>query len=319
LGGGGGVKLKVEKGQFGILVVMKTIVGHKGADLDAIMSIWILKRFKTGWENAELDFVPAGDRLDGEYVEKGGTIEVQENGREVIHVDTGLGKLDHHHTGDMNLCAAKLTYEYVLADETSLLHAHETKKSAVDRMVAFAVDIDHFQEIFYPNSRSDLIDLSIVGIIDGYKMTHEYDDHALCEYIFEALDAILHTLEAKIYAEVEIEEKGKSFDSKFGKALSIETVNDAVMKEGLKMGHDIVVRRDPNHGFIRIKAKPAKRGEETHDIDLTSVYEWLVHEDADATWFLHASKRMLLNGSAKNPNSRPSQKSLEEIVEFLKK
>ena len=315
-----------------ILLDMKVLVGHQAADLDCLMSMWIIRRFLPGWDMCELEFVPAGERFVGEYVREGETIEELSDGREVITVDTGMGKLDHHQTEDMDLCAARLAFEYALTDSESTLNAHDTKRESVARMVEFAVDIDHFQELYYPNSESDVIDMGIVGVIDGYKMTHEYNDHALAEYIFEALDAILHTLEAKIFAEHEISEHGVDFESIFGRALSIETVNDSVMKEALKMGYEVVVRRDPNHGFIRIKAKPERRkaGRESRSfedvqgdssrggVDLTPVYEVLVREDPDATWFLHASKKMLLNGSSKNPKSRPTRLSLEEVVAMMK-
>lgn len=297
---------------------MRTIVAHQGADLDALMSAWILKRFKVGWENASLEFVPAGSRLEGEYSEKEGVVEEMSDGREIIHVDTGLGPLDHHHTDDMNLCAAKLTFDWVLQDSESSLQKHETKREALSRMVAFAVDIDHFQELFYSNPSADVYEMTVVGIIDGYKMTHEFDDWQLAEYIFESFDALLHTFENKIFAEREIRESGYEFESKWGSGFAIESVNDAVMKEAIKLGYALVVRRDPNHGFLRIKTLPAKRGEVGDEIDLTPMYERLVKEDPDATWFLHASKRMLLNGSSKNPKSRASNKSLEEVVEMLK-
>ncbi len=299
---------------------MKVLVGHQAADLDCLMSMWIIKRFVPGWDMCELAFVSAGERLVGEYVKEGGTIEELSDGREVITVDTGMGKLDHHQTEDMDLCAARLSFEYALTIPESTLNAHDTKRESVARMVEFAIDIDHFQELYYPNAESDVIDMGIVGIIDGYKMTHEFNDHALCEYVFESLDAILHTLEAKIFAEHEIAEHGRDFESIYGKGLSIETVNDSVMKEALKMGYDVVVRRDPNHGFIRIKAKPERRGsKDLRGVDLTSTYDLLTKEDPDATWFLHASKKMLLNGSSKNPKSRPTRLSLEEVVRVLKK
>jgi hypothetical protein len=39
--------------------------------------------------------------------------------------------------------------------------------------------------------------------------------------------------------------------------------------------------------------------------------------DTEASWFLHVSKRMLLNGSSKNPNMKGSKLSLSDVVEVL--
>ena len=42
---------------------MKYIVTHTSPDMDAIASVWLLKKFLGGWDKAEVKFVPAGDRL----------------------------------------------------------------------------------------------------------------------------------------------------------------------------------------------------------------------------------------------------------------
>ena len=42
---------------------MKTIVAHIGPDCDAITSIWLVKMFFPGWEEASYAFVPAGTTL----------------------------------------------------------------------------------------------------------------------------------------------------------------------------------------------------------------------------------------------------------------
>lgn len=328
--------------KLGILGTVKTIVTHQSADLDAIMSVWIIKRFLPGWDSADVAFVPAGNRIDRAEKKhsdpfghsRNATSPIEHiDGRDVIHVDTGLGPLDHHQTDDSSVCAASLCYDYVLSHSKSPLQDNPIKHESVMRMVDYAVDIDHFQELFYPHARCDVYDFSLVGIIDGYKMTHTYSDNELVEYVFSALDAVLHTLENKLFAKQEIEERGREFESVWGKGLSIETVNDATMKLALKQGFVVVVRRDPKHGFVRIKARPSKsdhsifsKGSDTesdqavnNEVDLTEVYEKLVDKDPDATWFLHASKKMLLNGSSKNPHSRATKLSMEDIVFLLSK
>ena len=95
--------------------------------------------------------------------------------------------------------------------------------------------------------------------------------------------------------------------------MAVETVNDEIMRIAQKQGNIIAVRKDPKKGFVRIKALPES------GVNLESVYNILRKKDAQATWFLHASKKMVLNGSAKNPNSRPSKLTLKEIIEILKK
>jgi hypothetical protein len=76
---------------------MKTVVTHIGPDLDAITSVWLVKTYFPGWEEAHMAFVPAGTTLRG---------EPPDSDPEIIHVDTGFGDFDHHQT-DEDTCAAK--------------------------------------------------------------------------------------------------------------------------------------------------------------------------------------------------------------------
>lgn len=302
---------------------MKKIVTHKSSDLDAISSVWLIRRYLPGWEDAEVHFVPAGEKLPGVYAHENEAIEIVD-GFETIHVDTGMGVLDHHQTADNNVCAASLTFDYVLRNEQTQLHKRDHLREAVRRTVEIVINDDHFQEVYYPDSTNDIYETGIVAMIQGYKILHRQEDDKLVEFAFELLDTIIHNLEAKIWAENEIKEKGIEFESHWGKAIAVETLNDEVLKHAQMIGYIITVRRDPSYGYIRIKAMPDKRqgiGERVQGlgIDLTEAYEKLKSMDQDATWFLHASKRMLLNGSSKNPNMKVSALTLEQVIEVLKK
>ncbi len=311
---------------------MRRIVTHKSSDLDAIASVWLLKRFYPDWDGAEVEFVSAGDRLPGEYKNEGNPIELVD-GVETIHVDTGMGALDHHQTSDNNTCGAKLTLDFILKNPESNLHKHEVKKEAVERIVELVIDDDHFQEVYYPDSNKDIYALGIVELIQGHKLMFQKDDAKLVNFIMECLDVALHSLETRIWAEEEINKKGIEFTSKWGKSLAIETINDEVLKLSQMRGYVLAVRKDPNGGFIRIKALPDVRSKNEElgikneeekkkqdlikTIDLTPYYKKLKKMDPDASWFLHASKRMLLNGSSKNPTMNGTKLTLSQVVEVL--
>ena len=95
---------------------MKIIVTHNSPDWDAIASIWLIKKFLPGWHEIEIKFVPAGERLNSSKL----TEPIEEIGEnEVIHVDTGLGALDHHQTEDENMSAASLTLDFILRRSSS--------------------------------------------------------------------------------------------------------------------------------------------------------------------------------------------------------
>lgn len=303
---------------------MKLIVTHNAPDLDAVASSWLIKRFLPGWDDAEIATVPAGERIKTEHAND--DVIEHLDGTEVIHVDTGMGPLDHHQVQDDNTCAAQRAYEYVV-DRTDSLKNNPHKKEALRRLVDYVVDDDHFQEVFYPDPAADIYQFSLVALISGIKVQFPKDDQTCLRLGFDMLDAALHGFENKIWAEEEIEKKGIQFNTKWGHGIAVETSNDEVLKVAQLMGYVIAVRKDPKIGSVRIKVRPRKRSKslqtrpesklESVEIDLTSVYEKLKKMDPDASWYLHVSNRMLLNGSSKNPNMRGSKLTLSEVVEVL--
>lgn len=310
---------------------MKIIATHKACDLDAIASSWIIKRFLPGWENAEHRFVPAGEKLSGKYIKQGDAIERVAFGdgeeADVIHVDTGMGELDHHQVQDDNVCGTSKAFEYVLVNNEHL-KKDENKLDALKEIVNYTIDDDHFQEVFYENPSSQIYDFSIVSLIHGIKLVYPKDDMSTLNFGFDILDSIFHYLENKIWAEKEIKDKGIEFHTKWGKSLAVETLSDTVLKLGQTMGYVVTVRKDPSSGNVRIKARPKKRKSNklginekntfpNVDVDLTPVYEKLKKLDSQATWYLHVSNRMLLNGSTKNPDMKGSSLTLDEVVEVL--
>lgn len=290
---------------------MKIVVTHSSPDLDAITSVWLIKKFLPNWENASVQFVPAGERLSPSPLTLN-AIEVA-GGDEVIHVDTGLGPLDHHQTSSDEVCAASRTLDYVLQTlEGNGQHLPHEKKEALKRMVKVVVDVDHFKEVFWEDATADYHEFSFINALDGFRLMRPNEDSYYIVLGMEYLDAVLHEFENRIWAEREIRENGKKFETRFGKGIGFETINDSVIKLAQKMGYVVVVRKDPRKGYVRVKARPSG------DIDLTLVCEKLRKMDPQATWFLHVSKKMLLNGSAKNPKMRPSKLKLSDIIEVLK-
>lgn len=272
---------------------MKTIVTHIGPDLDAITSVWLVKTFFPGWEEAEIAFVPAGTTLN--------KMDPDSN-PEILHVDTGFGKFDHHQT-NADTCAAALVYEQIKGDHGA--------DPVLERMVAVVNDVDHFREVFYPQPDADFWEFWIIAQIDGWRLLHAENPLKIIELGFDSLDGIYKAMLNKLWAEKELV-NAVEFMTKWGKGVGFETVNDEVVHLSQKKGYALVIRKDPKKGYIRIKTLPKP------EIDLTALYERLKKDEPDATWFLHASHHMVLNGSAKNPDMKPSKRTLIELVEVIK-
>jgi hypothetical protein len=273
---------------------MKTIVTHLGPDLDAITSVWLIKMFFPNWEEADVAFIPAGTTLNN---------QTPDSDPDVIHVDTGFGKFDHHQTAD-NICAATLVYDAVVEIKG--------EDQALERLVHIVNAVDHFQQVFYPDPNADYWEFGLTSIIEAWRLLYGDDNLKILSAGMNALDAVYKSFQNKVWAEREIIEKGKVFDTKWGKAIGVETTNDDVIHLAQKTGFQVVIRKDSKKQYVRVKSLPLET------IDLAPVYDVLKEKDSNATWFLHASHHMILNGSTKNPNMRPSSLTLDQIIELVK-
>jgi hypothetical protein len=256
-----------------------------------------------GWDDAEVKFVPAGKTLN---------TMIPDSDPEIHHVDTGMGMMDHHQS-DEDTCAARRALEYVTkTKEDSDEDERPFPDEALVRMIDVINDIDHFREAYFPNPSADFYNFGLVATLDGLNLLFSREPHKILEHAMMALDGIYKQFQNKVWAEKEIKDKGIAFETKLGKGIAIETVNDEAMRTAQLQGFSVAVRKDPKKKFVRVKALPES------GIDLANTYNALKKKDPDATWFLHASHKMVLNGSAKNPDSRPSKLELSEVIAVIK-
>ncbi|HLL60716.1 MAG TPA: chromate resistance protein ChrB domain-containing protein [Candidatus Nitrosocosmicus sp.] len=275
---------------------MKTIVTHVSPDVDALSSVWLIRKFKRGWENADIAFISQGTTYEDEPVD---------SDPNVIHVDTGLGKLDHHQNNE-DTCAAKKVFEYLRNDG----EIKEKFIPTLERMVHIINDIDHFREIFWAEPDSDIYEFSIVSIIEGMKVRIQ-NDHELAMASEKIFDGILQSFFNKIQAEKEID-SGLIFKSLWGKTLAINSENDEVGQLAQKKGFHMVIRKSLKKGHLKIKLHPILKK------NLKKIEKILKKEDPKATWFYHQSGHMLISGSSKSPTSIPTKLPLNRIVEIIK-
>ncbi|HKZ34698.1 MAG TPA: hypothetical protein VJ179_02405 [Patescibacteria group bacterium] len=274
----------------------KIIVTHYNPDRDGIFCIWILKKFDPEFQDATIKFVSAGKTYQGKKAD---------SNEQIVHVDTGFGRFDHHQK-DEYTCAAEKVLTYVQRK-----FAHLKEDQALNRIVAIVKELDHARDYTWDDAANDRYEFHFDAIMHGWKLLYP-DQHAkFVDWGLHLFDAIYKTMKQKILAEKEIE-KGHQFESMYGKALAVETYNDDIISVSERMGFQIVARKDPGKGYVRIKAFPDP------SLDLTPVYEEVKRRDPDATWFLHPDKHQLLNGSTKDPQMRASVLKVEDLIEVIK-
>lgn len=285
-------------------MVKHLLVTHHAPDLDAVGAVWMLKRFDAQhYADARIAFTDPGTTIRPEEAE---AIGFQMH--EVTHVDTGMGEFDHHQTerGHLHICATSLTYDYVCR-----IHPEYADDPALKFISEFVTDIDHFGEINWPEADSPRYSFMIHELLHGSESVDPHNDDSLMHFGLQCLDcgyaALTEDLEAKALLPT-----GQEFQLACGKALGIETRNDQVIKIAQRSGYAVVARKDPKTGEMRVKARPGA------EIDLKALADRVQTLDHVGTWFYHPSGKMLLNGSRKQRHQRPTNLTLQTMIDLLK-
>lgn len=279
-------------------MAQKIIVTHLSPDFDGIPAIWLLKKFYPDFHDARVEFVPAGDNTYNN--------EPVDSNPDVIHVDCGGGKFDHHDSNDFT-CGAKLVYEWLVKEGYV-----EKDDKALERMVQVITETDHAWDTYkWCEPASDRYEFSMHNVISGLKMYYRGDYQKVIDWTIDGLEASYRLMKSKAKAQKEIE-GGQKFETPWGEGVAVVTRNDGIMDAAIKGGYAVVMRKDPNKGYVRVT------GSNKHKVDFTKAYKRVAKEDKVGDWFLHASKVLLRNGSTRNPTMKPTNMTVDDVISILK-
>lgn len=277
----------------------KIIVTHISPDFDGIPAIWMLRRFHPEFKNARVELVPAGNNTYNN--------QPVDSDPDVLHVDCGGGKFDHHDNNQFT-CGVKLVWEWLVREG----HVSDSDR-ALERMVLVMTELDHGWDSYkWSEPASDRWEFSLHNVLSGLKMVFPRNSDKYIEWVCDSLDAVYAIMKSKVKAEEEVK-NGFKFKTRWGEGVAVVTKNDGIMDVAVKSGYAVVIRKDPQEGYVRIT------GSNAHNVDLTKAYEEIAKKDNIGNWFLHASKVLLRNGSTRNPNMKPTKLTVEEVVAILKK
>lgn len=275
----------------------KMIVTHMHPDLDGICAAWLLTRFGGNeYEEVSFGFVPAGSTFKGMPVD---------SDPEVVHVDTGMGMFDHHDPQRTHLCASILVLQNLVKKQP-----HLDNDEALREMVKHVNEIDQFGDYYWPEPNHTRYAFMLSNILQGIHVVEAVNDERVMHLGLDNLDAVYQFLKDSIHAKKEVE-SGREFMTPWGKGIAIMSGNDAVMKTAQKMGYAVVVRKDPDKGFIRIKAAPLD------EINLRPVYNKILKTEDEKDWYFHPNGHMILNGSTPNPYVQPTRIKIDNVVRMI--
>lgn len=276
----------------------KTIVTHQHPDLDAIMSVWLLVRFdQPRYGDAEIAFVPGSTTYKREPVD---------SDEEVVHVDVGFGRFDHHQEGRYGTCASELVRRSLV--EEGLVEASD---EALRAMIEHAKAIDLFEDRGWSEATETRFAFSLSEIIPALHRLQVHDNEAVTRMVMVQLDGVYQRLKGWYKAKEEIA-TGEEFESKWGKGIAVEGAADDVHKIAQRMGYEIVVVGDKERGYLGIKIAPNNKEK------LTDLYAKIAELDGQSKWFYHNSGQMLLHGSDKGKKPEPTKLSVKQVVELIR-
>lgn len=279
------------------------IVTHHAPDCDAVGAVWLLKRFDAQrFATAQVTFVDPGNQINPSEAERLGF-----QMHEVTHVDTGLGEFDHHQPdrGQLRICASSLVYDHVCK-----IHPELKDDTALQAMVEFITDTDHFGEVHWPEPSSLRYSFMISELLHGFESVDPHNDESQLHFGMTCYDSAYASLKEIIQAQEIVKNEGEEFLIDKKKCVGFLTRNDSAVKQAQKMGFQLVIRKDPKTGEVRIKARPDA------DIELKPLAEAIQKVDTIGSWYYHPSGKMLLNGSRKQRQQRPSPLTLQQVIEL---
>lgn len=262
------------------------IVGHLAPDLDCLVAIWILVRFG-GATAADLEFVPAGRTFHDQPPDADPAI---------IHVDTGGGRFDHHHTADATLSAAELVRRAVVPGD-----------AALSRLVEQVTRIDHAEAL----QGHQPVFFNITDLITGYNALFPNKPFHVAQAMLPNLDAWYEHERRALRLERAFQRRVE-FQTRWGLGIALASDDGGSSKLAYRHGAVLYAYRD-RQGFMGVAAQHRSC------VDLEPIYHDLKRVDGQADWYLHPSHRLLLCGTPKAPPRVPSALSLTQLVDVLKR
>lgn len=275
----------------------KLIVTHIHPDLDAIMSSWLLVRFdQSRYGDAKFAFVPAPHTYKD---------LPPDNDPNIVHVDVGAGKFDHHKPGGFSTCASKLVWEELIAEKLI-----DEEDIPLKRLVDIALEVDTFADCYWPGTDHPRMALMLHEIIPALHRLQIHDNEAVLRMVFVYLDGVYQRLKDWEKGKEAVNE-GEEFESIWGKGIIVTTAADDVSKTAQKMGYEIVVISDEKKGHLKIKTAPGVK------TSLKALYDKISLRESPERWVYHNSGHMLFSGSDKGELKERTTLHVKDILEMI--
>lgn len=304
------------------------LVTHEHPDLDALLSLWLLRRFGEerypGITQVPVQFFPAGVLPDDLPP------EVLERDRGILAVDTGGGRLDTHSRAGVvdrarqNTCAAMLVAKDLgVASHPSLdkLLRFVTLQELEGRSIASHDPIDHL--------------VALPNLVRGLHLLYPQAPERVLEQVFTLFDAMRVTEDewTQALADASLGLRQVLADSGL-MLLALQSDASAATRAARFLGADVVIHRSGagatgitlrHNGLLaqcslsslaaalRVAEGLSAQGSEGAS---SGVFDDPFRLGMVGGWFLHDSFRILSRGSLKHTVQEPSKLELPVVLEL---
>lgn len=265
------------------------IITHVRPHLDEIMAIWLVENYWPDRGEVTVEFIDNNERPDDVDADP-----------DVLYIGVGRGRFDEHR-GVAGECAASLVWQG-LPDKDKM---SDEERKAIDKLVDWVRDEDLGLHMDEPRRA-----FTVPAIIDGWYLFHDKNSSVAVGLGTRIIDALMYGQRELVRLEVDWE-KRVEFDSRFGRAVALQTDTDRASEFAYQKGFDLAVIMNRAHTYRTIRAKAES------PIDLTDVAEAIEKADK-AKWFFHHSKRMLILGGDHDPKAAPSSLQMPDLIDLLK-
>lgn len=271
---------------------VKALVTHVIPHLDDVAALWLLIRFDPAAKRAALKFVHTSP--EGVKLAKG-----------EIGVGIGRGRYDEH-KGDLKDSAVSLVWK-------DLRRRGLTPKAFEGHALAELVDFVRRGDM------GEYIGKEGPGIAMATtlralaKLPGESSKSATLVG-FRLLDAMLVLYEERARIDAAIA-RGAKFATTWGRGIgiSVEAVPGMVSGRIAELGYAMVVLRYPESGFLHVRATPGTK------VNLSKLAQVVMKEEPEARWYLHHSKKMLLQGDWVAPITTRSKYRVKSMIALIRK
>jgi hypothetical protein len=270
---------------------IKTLVGHRFPDDDALLCCWIAKKFIPKAANATIVFVNAGESLPG-----------TENDPSVLHFDTGHGEYDQHGTKSWRMSSAQILVK-------KLEEKFKIKEPALNPLLELAAAVDNIKPL--PST-------SIHFIIEGYPRMFrngngQIDWQEVQSHVFELFEIIYNQEKQRIQGREDLrrfaewttlpngikvaallghpELREAAFEAGATVVVWTQPKGNGKFYTGIQRHRDSEIRLDGVAGALRF-ADSRER-----EINVQGRNLRYIGQTTELPWYLHDSLGLILNGS----------------------